>query len=273
LNKLALSLLCLFWLSPAYAAERILALAPHVCESLFAIGAADQVVGVVDYCDFPEEAKSKAQLGAFHHLNIESVLALKPTLAITMDANHPHMQALRDMGVKVVQSAPSTVAGVLQDILVLGDLTGHVAEAKGLVTDLQQQLAGIKAETSGLSVPVFYEIWHEPLYTAGGQTFIHDVLKTMGLKNVFGDIPLEAPRINVESVLAAKPAIVVVPTENRDVAARELFWKQWLGDDVMVLRANPDLLHRPGPRLVQGMRSLLKQWQEKTAMHATAKVM
>jgi len=273
LNKLALSLFCVFWLSPAYAAERILALAPHVCESLFAIGAADQVVGVVDYCDFPEEAKSKAQLGAFHHINVEAALALKPTLVITTDTNTAAIRALSDLGVKVALSAPNSVDGVMQDILFLGALTGHTSDAEALVAQMQQQLAKIRAETANLSVPTFYEVWHQPLYTIGSKAFIHDVMKQMGMRNVFADAHMDSLRIPMEVALAAKPEVVVVPTEKRDVEARELFWKQWLGDDVMVLRANPDLLHRPGPRLIEGMRALLLQWQEKTAERVTVKAL
>jgi len=123
--------------------------------------------------------------------------------------------------------------------------------------DLQQRLDNLGKVNK--PTPVFYEVWTEPLLTAGKNTFIHDVLKRMGLKNVFGDIQLEAPRVNIESVIAAKPEMIIIPSENRDVKERTLFWQKWLGKDIRVITVNPDLVHRPGPRLLDGMEYLKGQ--------------
>ena len=86
---------------------------------------------------------------------------------------------------------------------------------------------------------------------------IHDVLQRAGLYNVFGDLPMEGPRINVEAVIRAKPEVIIIPTENRNIAEREKFWKQWLGEDVTVISVHADLLHRPTPRLIDGMEALM----------------
>ena len=251
--------------SPAWAGERILALAPHACEILYAIGAGDDVVGAVSYCDYPQAAHALPRVGSYERINVEAALALKPTMAIVMDESNPGASKLRDMGVKVLASYPRRVDEVLSEIRRVGTETGHQKKADQLAESLQLRLNKLhvpqadagKADVQQASV--FYEIWAEPLLTAGKHSFIDDVLSRMGLRNVFGDVAQEAPRVNVEAVIAARPDVVVVPSENRDVAERQAFWQKWLGQDVRVIAVNPDLMHRPGPRLLDGMEDLQQQ--------------
>lgn len=257
LKRLVLLLLCVCSVSPAFAGERILALAPHICEVLYAIGAEKDVVGAVSYCDYPKAAKQLPRVGAYNRINVEAALALKPSMAIVSDTQISGIKQLQAMGVNIVQSSPETVDEVIADIHRIGELTGHAGQAEQLANDLQKRLDRLGLVNK--SIPVFYEIWADPLMTAGKNTFIHDVLKRMGLKNVFGNVNLEAPRVNIESVIAAKPEIIIIPSENRDVKERTLFWQKWLGKDIRVITVNPDLVHRPGPRLLDGMEYLKGQ--------------
>lgn len=257
LKRLFVLLLCLCAVSPAVAAERILALAPHACEILYAIGAGKDVVGAVSYCDYPEAAKKLPRVGAYNRINVEAAVALKPTMAIVLDIKTPGIKQLETLGVKIIQSYPKLVDDVLSDIRHIGEATRHYKQATQLANHLQQRLD--KLESSRTQISVFYEVWPEPLLTAGNNTFIHDVLKRIGLKNVFGDVQLEAPRVNVEAVIAAKPQIVIIPSEKRNVHERSLFWKKWLGKDIRVISVNPDLVHRPGPRLLDGMEYLQQE--------------
>lgn len=91
--------------------------------------------------------------------------------------------------------------------------------------------------------------------TAGGRSFITDLMREAGLANVFADSPVETLRVNVESVLRAHPAFIIVPLEKRTLASRRAFWRRWL-PDARVIGVNPDLLHRPGPRLLDGLERL-----------------
>jgi len=240
--------------SPAFASERILALAPHVCEVLYAIGAGEDVVGAVSYCDYPIDAKDVPRVGAYNRVNVEAAIALSPTIAIVSNMQILGVSNLKKLGVKVVQSNPQKVDEVLADIRRLGQITGHQKQALQLVNKLQKRLDALPMQYK--SIPVFYEIWAEPLLTAGKHTFINDVLQRIGLHNVFGDVDLEAPRVNMEAVIAAKPQVVIVPSEKRDVEKRRAFWHKWLGKEVRVIAVNPDLMHRPGPRLLDGMEYL-----------------
>jgi len=259
LKSLVLFLCCLFYLNIAHAEERILALAPHACEILYAIGAQKSVVGAVSYCDYPQAAKSIPRVGAYNRINVEAAIALQPTLAIVLNEQTPGVEQLRDLGVKVVHSYPQEVTDVFLEIRRLGKLTGHVIEANQLADALELRLKKLETVVADQTIDVFYEIWPDPLLTAGKHTFIHDVLIRIGLRNVFGAIELEAPRVNLESVLSAKPQLVIVPSEKRDIAERTQFWKKWLGANIQVITVNPDLLHRPGPRLLDGMEELVHQ--------------
>ncbi|WP_232507788.1 helical backbone metal receptor [Ghiorsea bivora] len=241
----------------AIANERILALAPHICETLYAIGAGQDVVGSVSYCDYPEAAKKLPRVGAYNRINVEAAMALKPTMAIVMNIQTPGIKLLETLGVKIVQSYPQKVDEVIADIRRLGKRTGHEQQATTLADDLQQRLDKLQRQQT--KTPVFYEIWADPLLTAGQHTFIDDVLTQLGLFNVFGDVALEAPRVNVEAVIAAKPQLIIVPSENRDLKKRTAFWHKWLGEDIQVITVNPDLVHRPGPRLLDGMEYLQEQ--------------
>ena len=246
---------------PAFAAERILALAPHACEMLFTMGAGAETVGAVSYCDYPEAAKTLPRVGAYNHINVEAAIALKPTMAIVLDELTPGVPKLKALGVKIVQSYPKTVEEVFSDVGRIGDIIGHQAEASRVESEMRARFARLKEKIQMRKIPVFYEIWSDPLLTAGHNTFIHDVLAQTGFDNVFGSIELEAPRVNVEAVLQAKPKLVIIPSEKRDIAERSTYWRKWLGNDIQVITVNPDLVHRPGPRLLDGMESLLAAYE------------
>jgi len=253
--RIALWLLCLYLPFSATAAERILALSPHACEMLYAIGAGNDLVGAVDYCDFPEAATHLPRVGSYTGINLEAALRLKPTMAV-ISSTSTQQEQLEALGMRVIRSAPQNVDEVLADIRRLGRLTGHVKQAQILLTNMQQRLNRLSKTNSEQPVTVFYEVWHNPLQTVGGKGFINDLLQRAGLKNVFASIPLETPRINIEAVLHAMPNVIIIPSEHRDVAARKRFWKQWLGDDIRIIVVNPDLMHRPGPRIIDGIEAL-----------------
>ena len=259
LNRLFVLLLLLFSATPALANERILALAPHACEMLYAMGAEKDIVGAVSYCDYPQAANDIPRVGEYNRINVEAAISLKPTIAIVLNEQTPGIARLRDLGVKIIQSYPQQVTDVFLDIRRLGKLTGHIIEANQFADALELRLKKLETLVADQTIDVFYEIWADPLLTVGKHSFIHDVLKQIGLRNVFGSIALEAPRVNVESVLSAKPQLVIIPSEKRDISARTKYWQTWLGKDIQVITVNPDLLHRPGPRLLDGMEDLMHQ--------------
>jgi len=237
---------------------RILALTPHACEMLYAIGAGAQIVGAVSYCDYPKEAESIPRVGSYVRINSESALRLKPDVAIVREQNVVGIEALKKMGVKIIVSNPVSFEKIFDDIRLLGEITGHKTEAEALTQQLNDRLQRVRDKKRSESA-VFYEVWHDPIITAGGPSFINDLIHEAGGRNVFADIQIETPHVNVESVVRAKPSLIVIPLEKRNIEERQLFWEKWLGQGgVRFVSIDPDLLHRPGPRLLDGL-ELLQQ--------------
>jgi len=246
----------LLLVQPAYAAERILALTPHVCEILFAIGAGAEVVGAGEYCDYPAAVAALPRIANHRQLYIEAALRLKPTMAVGLRGNLPGLARLKDDGVQLVSSNPLTVQDMLSDMLRIGSISGHEAEAQVAVDALKLRLQAMHQAQTVAHPRVYYEIWHGPLMAAGGASLISSVLDELGLVNVFADVPLEGPRVSVESVLLARPDIIMLSSES-DIPARKAFWRKWFGKHTpRFVIADADLLHRPGPRLIEGMEAL-----------------
>jgi len=246
--------------SPVAAAERLLALTPHACEMLYAIGAGEQVVGAGSYCDYPDAAKKLPRVGSHERINVEAALRLHPDLVIVMSRGVAGIEQLEKIGVTVVVSDPKSVESIFADMRRLGELTGHASEAGAAVIDLQKRLEQVRASvraSRGEEVPVFYEVWRDPIITAGGASFITTLIREAGGRNVFEDVPLSAPHVSVESVIRAKPQVIVLPSKDGDTDKRQHFWEAWLGKDtVRFVSIDPDLLHRPGPRLIDGVELL-----------------
>jgi ABC-type hemin transport system substrate-binding protein len=236
--------------------ERILALAPHIVEILFAIGAGDRVVGVGSFADHPEEARRLPRVATHERVSLEPALRLRPTLAIALDRGLARLDELERLGVRVEVSHPHTVVGVLDEIVHMGRIAGREDRARALERALRERLEEMHARRPPVPPRVFYEVWHSPLIAAGGRSFVSDALRELGFVNVFGDVPLEAPRVSVESVVRAAPDVVVVTGEGGDAQARVSFWREWLGEEARVVVAAYDRIHRPGPRLFDGMEEL-----------------
>ncbi|MDQ6970973.1 MAG: cobalamin-binding protein [Mariprofundus sp.] len=261
--RLCCTVLCL-WPGMLSAAplERILALTPHACEMLYAIGASANIVGAVDYCDYPESATHLPRVGGYTGINVEAALRLHPDAAIVMNRNVKGITQLEKMGVKIISSNPVDFEAVFQDILRMGALTGHELKAKALVHKQRLSLERIRHFSNQFGadkIRVFYELWHDPIMTAGGPSFITALIKEAGGYNIFADVGLETPHVNVEAVIRAHPDIIIIPLEKRNLKERQVFWEHWLGKgNVRFAAINPDLLHRPGPRLIEGL-ELLQQ--------------
>ncbi len=241
----------------AVAAERILALTPHICEILFAVGAGDEVVGAGEYCNEPQAAADLPRVANFSQVYTEAALRLKPTLALALDEALPGLDVLRRAGVRTAASDPQSVAEVLADIRRLGELAGHGRQADELAASLAHQLEAMKAEKSP-ELSVYYELWDQPLLAVGGTGFLQDVLRLSGVKNVFAGVPRESVRVSRESVIRAHPDLIIVSGNDESVARRRVFWAHWL-PQASVMPVDADLMSRPGPRIVRAVASLRRQ--------------
>jgi len=244
----------------AWAGERILALAPHICEILAAIGAEEEIVGVSQYCDYPESLKQLPVIANYGRIYSEAALRLKPSLIATFNPALTGLERLERHGCRIVESHPKTLDGIFADIRRLGTLTGHAGQAEEVARQMQSRLADIHAG-KGRPVRVFFEVWSDPLMTEGGKSFITEVLKEAGAVNLFADHDTESMRLNVEAVVRANPEVIVVPSRSGDISSRVEFWRRWL-PHARLIAVHPDIINRPGPRIVEGIVVLRQQLRE-----------
>ena len=243
-------------------AKRIVSLAPHATELLFAAGAGDRVVGAISPADAPPQASLLPRVGDAAALDLERIVALKPDLAVAWPYLAPgQVERLRGLGVPVYVSDPRTPEGIPEELERLGTLAGSEATATAAAANLRSRLAALAAlERGAAKVSVFYEIWPKPLYTIGGRHLISAALALCGAENVFEGLSTPAPRVGVEDVLAARPEAIIAATDD---AVRPPWldeWRQWrelpavARGNLYVVDAN--LLHRAGPRFVDGVEQL-----------------
>ena len=256
----------------AQPAKRIVTLAPHLAEAVFAAGAGDRLVGVVEFSDFPEAVKKLPKVGGYSRLDLEAIAALKPDLIIGWaSGNAPaHIDKLRALGFPVYISQPNQIGDVANEIERLGILAGTEKAGRAAATRFRDRLAGLeKRYSSRPLVRTFYQIWKEPLMTIGGKQIISDVVRLCGGENVFAKLETMAPTVTVEAVIAANPEAIVASGMNTSRPEWLDDWRQWTRLPA-VARGNlffipPDLIQRHTPRILDGAERLCGQLDEARA--------
>ena len=246
--------------------ERIVSLGPSITEILFALELGDRVVGVTDWCDYPEEAKSVTKVGsAFPGFDIESIIGLEPDLILSVAGSV--VEELRAYGLQVVVLQPRDMEGVYRDLELVGMVTKSEKKASEVAADLRQRVGDVIAKTSLATdrPKVFYEVdasmnENKP-WTTGYGTFQDDLI------NMAGGTNIAAGRsgwyeMSIDEILDADPAIIILEDYQygataESVAARSA-WKTLTA--VRQGRLYPiedsDLTCRYGPRLVDGLEAL-----------------
>jgi len=243
-------------------AQRIVSLAPHATEMLFAAGAGGAIVGVVAHSDWPAAARALPRVGDAAALDLERIASLRPDLVVAWPYTAPpQLAALRAQKVAVFVSDPKSIAGIADDIEKLGTIAGTRDIANASAGALRARLADLKERhASGARLRVFYEVWNEPLYTIGGRHLISEAIGVCGGENVFAAPTIPAPSVTVEAVVAAAPDVIVGGDDSGKRPPWLDDWKRWPSipavRDGNLYGAAGDLLHRPGPRFVDGVAAL-----------------
>lgn len=249
----------------AQPARRIVTLAPHLAETVFAAGAGDKLAGTVEYSDYPEAAKKVAKVGGYSRVDLEAVVALKPDLIVAWHSgNAPaNIEKLRGFGFPVYVSQPDRIEDVAREIERLGQLAGTSATADAAARQFRVRLAALHKQYNGKpAVRTFYQIWKQPLSTVGGKQIISSVIRLCGGENVFGALDALAPVVSVEAVVAANPEAIVASGMGEARPDWLDDWKRWPAIDA-VARNNlffvpPELIQRHTPRLLDGAEQLCR---------------
>nr|MBF0686015.1 cobalamin-binding protein [Pseudomonas sp.] len=250
-------------------AQRVLTLAPHATEMVFAAGGGARIVGTIRYSDHPPAAQLLPRVGDVWQINLESLLALSPDLLVAWLPGPvaPLQPVLSQAGIPVFFTAPATLADIPDDIEKLGALMGTEDAANTTARDLRQRLAALEATYSAREpVSVFVQAGTHPLYTLTDAHIVGDALRLCGARNGFNDVGPVAPMIDIEAVIAAAPQVILVGVAT-DEAAALAYWEPYAAalpavQNGHVFTVDADTLYRPGPRLVDAAETVCKRIDE-----------
>lgn len=246
-------------------AQRIVSLAPHATELLFAAGAGELVVGTVAYSDFPEAAKKIPRVGDSSLLDLERIVQLKPDLLVVWfhGNSEQHLARLRALGIPMFYSEPKTLADIASSLTRLGQLAGTQAAAARASASYARELGDLRERYASRSpVTLFFQVWKSPLLTINGEQIISDAIRACGGRNIFEHAAALVPTVDVEAVASANPeAIVTTGTGGNDDDAFDVWRKlpslrATSGGNLLLVRT--ETLGRAAPRVLEGVAALCR---------------
>ncbi|MFC1897405.1 ABC transporter substrate-binding protein [Chloroflexota bacterium] len=248
--------------------QRIVSHVPSITETLFALGLGERVVGVSDYCDYPEEAELKPSVGNYFNPSIENIVVLDPDLVLT-DGHSENVKGLESLGITYFVVDPKDIDGIFEDIELLGKVTGTEEAAKTLIDDMKEDISYVNSRVKDAPrVKVFYIIDATDLtlpWTVGPGSFA-DVLITMaGGENAAAKAQDAWVQFSIEEIVSSDPEIIILPAKHGTAfTSSETLetYPAWRGISAVkqdrICTIDGDLVDRSGPRIVQGLKEMAK---------------
>ena len=243
--------------------HRLISLAPHITELLFAVGAGEQIVGTVSYSDYPEQANHIPRIGSYDKINYEAVVAKRPTLVIGWQTGNgsDSLARLEELGLSVYSHEPRSLEDVAESLSILGRITGNGEQGEQQSEQFLQRLSQLRKEYSKLTpVTMYYQLWNEPQMTVNDEHLIADVIRLCGGQNIFADAVPLVPKISVESILRREPEVIVATGMAGERPEWLDDWRKWssipAAKNQQLYHIHPDLLHRHSPRILEGAEQL-----------------
>ncbi|MFO1354530.1 MAG: cobalamin-binding protein [Gammaproteobacteria bacterium] len=253
-------------------ARRIITLSPHLAELVFAAGAGDRLVGVVEFSDYPPAARQLPRVGDAFRVDYEAVTALKPDLLLAWTSgNAPETLArLRQLGLRVVALEPADLADIAGQLVTIGALAGTRALAEAAAAGFRARLAALAGHAArGPPLSVFLQLSEQPYYTVTDRHFAGQGLRLCGGDNVFGALPGLTAIVSVESILDAAPQVIIATDMHAAGPGPLAGWRAWPALPAVragnLFLVDADLLARPGPRLLDGIEAICTRLDEARA--------
>lgn len=256
--------------------NRIVSLSPSNTEILFKVGAGDKVVAVTDYCNYPYnftawiKAGNMTSVGGYTTPNIEVIVSLKPDLIVAALDQDKVVDTLRGMGLKVLVLDPDNIGGVLSDIALVGRATNKDVESAAVVSDLRHLIDAVvsKVAYSTSKPKVYYEVWYDPLWSTGSESWENGLIEKAGGINIFADQRINYFEPSSEAIVQYNPDMIIFPLSH---GAGNPYWgsfsqvKERPGwGTISALKhdrlytIDADIMSRPGPRIVDALEILVK---------------
>lgn len=245
-------------------AEKIVSLAPSHTEILFAIGAGEKVVGVTTADDYPEEVKEIEKVGGFDGWNLEMIISLEPDLVLNYGpGSEEDNKRLEEAGIVVAGFMPETIDEVINTIEKIGILTGNNDKAKEVVEEMKSERDEIISKVKDLGTKrVFYEVYNDPLMTAGPGSFIDELITLAGGENIAKDADSPYPQYDVEKLIEKNPEVYLIPNDStttlETLKERPGFENIDAIKNSQVYSLDANIVSRPGPRIIEGLKEIAK---------------
>lgn len=252
-------------------AKRIISLSPATTELLFALNLKDSMIGVTTNCNFPPAALEISQIGGgtLESISLEEIVSAKPDLVVChWEYHQPLLESLDRLGIRSLAIGARNLDELFEEAKWVGLMTDRVVDADSLITKMSARRDKLsKFATEAKTEPplkVFYEVWDDPLMTAGSGSFIDEVLSLAGLENIAGKTKIRYPRISSETVLRADPDLILAPTshfENIDIAeirSRPGWQNLSAVKKERIYLISGDEISRCGPRVLDALEEIVR---------------
>jgi iron complex transport system substrate-binding protein len=257
----------------AHPAQRIVSLAPHITEQLFAIGAGDRIVATTDFADYPPAAAGLPRVARAHSVDVERVAAAKPDLIVIWGSGFPPgiVASLRRLNVPVFISEPGSLDSIATSLERLGQLTAS-AKAPRAAADFRAAVDALQTRYAGRApVRVFYQVWAQPLMTLAGTHVINEAIRLCGGRNVFEHLASIAPQVAIEAVITADPQLIVTAEPGARPSDALSQWQRFRTISAVrnqqLVTLDADRINRHGPRIVDEIAVLCKRVETARALH------
>jgi iron complex transport system substrate-binding protein len=246
-------------------AKRIVSLAPGATEMLFAAGAGDRVIATVEYSDEPPAARRIPRIGDVAAIDLERLIALRPDVAIIWPGggNAAQIEKLTRLGLPLYRQQVDALEDLPQSLRRLGVLAGTSVVAEDSARNLERRLAHLRREYAGnRRLTVLLQVWNRPIYTVGGTQLMSDALRLCGAQNVFGDLKVPGPAVDVEAVIARDPDVIVAAAPAGEANDWLADWKRF--PELQAVKSgrlipfDNDSFSRLGPSVVSATEGLCK---------------
>ncbi|MGJ8680730.1 cobalamin-binding protein [Paraglaciecola sp.] len=245
---------------------RIIALAPHIVESLYEIGAGDQIIGTSEHADYPPAAKDLLRVGNYASLQIEKILQLKPDIILAWQTGNPmsDIARLEKYKFKIVYSKPVKLEDVATELQMLGELTGRQKQAQIIADKYLARLTKMRTQYAGQKpISLFYELWSRPLRTVAGNAWPQQQIELCGAINPFKNAQDDYPSIGLEQVVANSPQVIIQPGQHGNENPDQIKWKKWqqlpAAKNNFIFSLNADKVHRMTTRMLDEVKVMCEQ--------------
>lgn len=247
--------------------ERVISLSPSNTEIAYAVGLGDSIVGVTDYCNYPEEALAKDKIGGFSSPNIEKIVILEPDLVLAGNKHEELIVKFEEMGIPVIMLVPESIEDAFEAMELVAEATGKSEEAGDVISGIKNRLETVQVKVASVTdkdrVRIYYEVYSDPLMTAGGASLINEVISAAGGKNIFADVNESYPKISSEVLIERDPQVIIFPdTHGSEAFGTDLLKDRPLWSEITAVKENAlfkissDAISRPGPRLIDAVEDL-----------------